>query len=161
MAEEKKVRVSITSNFLRQLEDRSFDFEAWGRVQKSDPGLALAIECLEDGFEKEMSLEDKHLAEITTQLNWAHLRVLKGTLFRLSSGSQGPEKYWQMLVPEMFQKAIVIECHSSTHAGVERTYQELIKRCYWPHCRRDVVRYLSACPHCHMIKCQVEEWIQQ
>ena len=161
MAEKKTVRVSITSHFIRQLEKQSFDFEAWARVQKSDPGLALAIECVEDGFEKEMSVVDKHLAENTTQLNWANLRVLRGVLFRLSPGARGSDRCWQMLVPEMFREAVVLEYHSPTHEGVEKTYKELLKGCYWPHCRLDVVRYLSTCPHCNMIKYQINEWIQQ
>ena len=60
-----------------------------------------------------------------------------------------PEQH-QIVVPSSYRPEVLCIAHEtplSGHLSVSKTYQEILKNCYWPTMKRDVVRF---CWSCHM-----------
>ena len=59
---------------------------------------------------------------------------------------------FRILVPENLRHKLVQIAHDTAHQGGRLTFQALASRYFWPHMRRDVDQYVSACDGCARAK---------
>ena len=62
---------------------------------------------------------------------------------------------WKLVVPEKDRERVLFEAHDppeAGHLGVEKTYQRLIQKYYWPGIFRDCGRYVQNCVECQLHK---------
>ena len=89
-----------------------------------------------------------------------HYVLEEGLLYRVSEHSKcGRFVGLQLVIPEFLQKPLVEEIHAGYfggHLGVDKTYDRLRSRYYWPGMYRDVVVLLQNCAACNMRKLRRE-----
>jgi len=107
--------------------------------------------------------EIQHIVKILEDPNHSnHVNVAKfyvlddGLLYRVSEPTKcGYFTGMQLVIPEFLQKPLIDEVHSGYfggHLGIDKTYDKLRSRYFWPGMYRDVVGFLQNCAACNMRK---------
>jgi len=64
------------------------------------------------------------------------------------------EPILQLVIPHVLQKVVIEGYHSAIigggHVGLEKTYQKIRSKYFWPNCYKDVAEYVFKCEVCHM-----------
>ena len=114
-------------DFIVQLESTSFS-KMLADAQRLDPVTAGAIsQIMEDGYITHGQCK-----------KFKGMRQRNGILFRQS----------RMVIPGSMADRVIDIIHSSSHWGVQRTFEETRRRCYWRGLFRDVERFCSTCEVC-------------
>ncbi|GBM47553.1 hypothetical protein AVEN_90265-1 [Araneus ventricosus] len=76
-------------------------------------------------------------------------RVKEGTLFRESQDHYGNISL-QVVIPLVYRDKILALCHegTSSHLGVRKTKDRLLKYYFWPNCIKEIERYVRSCDPC-------------
>ena len=58
---------------------------------------------------------------------------------------------WQVVVPSAFHQLVMKTAHDDAgHIGVKKTYDQVIRLCYWPRLKRDIATYVRTCHICQL-----------
>ena len=117
------------NDFIVQLESTSFS-KMLADAQRLDPVTAGAIsQIMENGYITHGQCK-----------KFKGMRLRNGILFRQS----------RMVIPGSMADQVIDIIHStgSSHWGVQRTFEETRRRCYWRGLFRDVERFCSTCEVC-------------
>ena len=115
------------NDFIVQLESTSFS-KMLADAQRLDPVTEGAIsQIMEDGYITHGQCK-----------KFKGMRQRNGILFRQS----------RMVIPGSMADRVIDIIHSSSHWGVQRTFEETRRRCYWRGLFRDVERFCSTCEVC-------------
>ena len=58
---------------------------------------------------------------------------------------------WQVAVPSALRQLVMKTAHDDAgHMGVKKTYDRVIRLCYWPRLKRDIVTYVRTCHICQL-----------
>lgn len=81
--------------------------------------------------------------------------VKDGLLLRRWSPTVGTDvrdQIVQVVMPEKFREVALKTAHGEIagHFGVRKTYNQLLKHCYWPRIMRDVARFVQTCHVCQV-----------
>ena len=74
---------------------------------------------------------------------WNRLVLNGETLLRENYDDHG-NLFWQYLVPKEERLKVLAQLHCSSHSGhlgLDKTFQRLMTRCYWPGMFRDAKQY--------------------
>ncbi|GBM49021.1 Retrovirus-related Pol polyprotein from transposon 412 [Araneus ventricosus] len=76
-------------------------------------------------------------------------RVKEGTLFRESKDHYGNISL-QVVIPQVYRDKILALCHegTSSHLGVRKTKDRLLKHYFWPNCIKEIEGYVRSCDPC-------------
>ena len=122
-------------------------------IQRSDPTLADIITYLESSRLPNTSAESRAIMHSIDDYYLdpdgllCHLSVPKG---RRVSGIKS-----QLVVPPSLRHEILVGGHDDPlagHLGVNKTYEKLRERYYWPKMFADVQFWCTSCTHCQMKK---------
>ena len=84
--------------------------------------------------------------------HWKRVRLKDGLYYRLAEGLNDDE-LWQLVLPDSLKEYVLTGCHDDLgHQGIDRTYQTIRKRCYWPFMFQDVKDWCSMCKRCMTAK---------
>uniref|UniRef100_A0A914P713 RNA-directed DNA polymerase n=1 Tax=Panagrolaimus davidi TaxID=227884 RepID=A0A914P713_9BILA len=69
-----------------------------------------------------------------------------------------------LFIPEKLRKEIYLDFHSSpiqgAHTGVDKTYNKMKSRCFWPCMKDDIAKWIKNCPSCQKRKIQPNDRIE-
>ncbi|GBN32411.1 hypothetical protein AVEN_169507-1, partial [Araneus ventricosus] len=76
-------------------------------------------------------------------------RVEEGTLFREAKDHYGNISL-QVVIPQVYRDKILALCHegTSSHLGVRKTKDRLLKHYFWPNCIKEIEGYVRSCDPC-------------
>ena len=114
-----------------------FTAQQWG-----DPNLEMA--------RQQVAAVDGKLCDGVSELNTPYFMVKKDMLYRVTKDRSGDE-IEQLLVPKMFITKVIYLAHShqlGAHLGVDKTYDRIVARFYWPGVRRAVADFCRGCDVC-------------
>lgn len=114
------------------------------KEQLQDPDIAKIIGCFENPGDQDVDY--KKWTERGYVMN-------NGVLYRYVPDLD--EEDAQQIVPKSQIPRILTEYHDSPlagHYGVDRTYQRIAARYFWPGMRRTITDYVSKCPECQKYK---------
>lgn len=84
---------------------------------------------------------------------WDRLVETDGVLYRRVFRSDGGEEIFQVLLPAVMKHYVLTQLHQQHgHQGVERTFQLVRQRCYWPGMSADIDRWCHECERCQCAK---------
>ena len=110
--------------------------------QWSDPNLEMA---------RQQVVEiDGVRCDGVSELNAPYFMVKKDMLYRVTKNRSG-DMVEQLLVPKMFISKVIYLAHShqlGAHLGVDKTYERIVARFYWPGVRRAVADFCRGCDVC-------------
>ncbi len=98
--------------------------------------------------------ERKKLSRLAVILlrQWDRL-VETGVLYRRVFRSDGGEEIFQVLLPAVMKYDVLTQPYQQHgHQGVERTFQLVRQRCYWPGMSADIARWCQECERCQCAK---------
>ena len=79
--------------------------------------------------------------------------IREGLLFRYHSDPRMRRSVFQLAIPSSLRESWLEAFHDRLgHAGIERTYQALRLRAYWPGMREAVQEHIAACHECALAK---------
>ena len=110
--------------------------------QWSDPNLEMA--------RQQVAVVDGEKVNPVSELNIPHFIVKKGLIYRVTKDRVG-DVLEQLLVPKTFVSKVIYLAHShqlGAHLGVDKTYERIVARFYWPGVRRAVVDFCKGCDVC-------------
>lgn len=63
-----------------------------------------------------------------------------------------PDEYtWQVVVPSSLCEVVLKTAHDDAgHMGVKKTYDRVLRHCYWPRVKRDIVSHVKTCHVCQL-----------
>ncbi len=99
--------------------------------------------------------ERKKLSRLAVILlrQWDRLVETDGVLYRHVFRSDGGEEIFQVLLPAVMKHDVLTQLHQQHgHQGVERTFQLVRQRCYWPGMSADIARWCQECERCQCAK---------
>lgn len=100
---------------------------------------------------KERQLLSKGCRELIRQ--WGRLRQKESILYRCIHQPDGDGEVEQLVLPQCLQEQVLRRLHDEHgHQGVERTFQLVRARCYWPNMYSDVERWCRSCERCVLSK---------
>ncbi|GBL67050.1 Retrovirus-related Pol polyprotein from transposon 412, partial [Araneus ventricosus] len=75
--------------------------------------------------------------------------VKEGTLFRETKDHYGNISL-QVVIPQVYREKILALCHegTSSHLGVRKTKDRLLKHYFWPNCIKEIEGYVRSCDPC-------------
>ena len=65
-----------------------------------------------------------------------------------------PEPILQLVIPNVLKQIVLEGYHSELgggHVGLEKTYQKIRSKYFWPHCYKDTVEFVQSCDICQRI----------
>ena len=151
---------AVTRSMAASLEGQSDQGESSGLVDlalpeqfKSMSRMDLALEqksdpSLQELFDKAMSVEKVNSS--------AHGYFLQeGLLFRKwvpHAEALGGDPIFQFVVPSKFRTLVLQTCHNNVagHQGVKKTYNRVLRYCFWPRLKRDISAYIKKCHTCQL-----------
>ena len=110
--------------------------------QWNDPNLEMA--------RQRVAVIDGVRDAAVSELNTPYFLVKKGMLYRVAKNKLGDDVE-QLLVPKQFITKVLYLAHShqlGAHLGVDKTYERIVARFYWPGVRRAVAEFCQACDVC-------------
>ena len=61
------------------------------------------------------------------------------------------EPIFQFVVPRKFRDLVLQTCHNvAGHPGVRKTYDRVLRYCFWPRLKRDISAYIKTCHTCQL-----------
>lgn len=82
---------------------------------------------------------------------WESLRLHDGKLYRFLDTEGATTQCQQLIAPQQFGKAILMQLHNSPtggHFGVLKTLSKVRERFFWPRCRQFVENWCRQCDKC-------------
>ena len=110
--------------------------------QWSDPNLEMA--------RQQVAVVDGERSGAVSELSTPYFIVKKGLIYRVTKNRLG-ELVDQLLVPKTFVSKVIYLAHShqlGAHLGVDKTYERIVARFYWPGVRRAVADFCRGCEIC-------------
>ena len=110
--------------------------------QWSDPNLEMA--------RNQVAAVDGRLSEGVSALNPPYFVVKNGLLYRGASSATG-DIIEQLLVPKAYVTRVLYLAHThqlGAHLGVQKTYDRIAARFYWPGIRKAVEDFCRCCEAC-------------
>ena len=64
----------------------------------------------------------------------------------------GGDPFFQFVVPKKFRTLVLQTCHNNIagHQGVRKTYNRVLRSCFWPRLKRDISAYIKECHTCQL-----------
>ena len=113
--------------------------------QWADPNLKGARDQIQ-------AIDGKYNTGVS-ELNPPYFCVNNGLLYRGVKG-RGGDIYEQLLVPKAFVSRVLYLAHThqlGAHLGVQKTYDRVVGRFYWPGAKRAVENFCRQCPECQLV----------
>ena len=110
--------------------------------QWTDPNL--------DAARRQISAVDGKLCDGVSELAVPYFFVKRGLLYRGALDSTG-EKVTQLLVPKSHISRVLYLAHThqlGAHLGIQKTYERITARFYWPGVKRAVEGFCQSCEMC-------------
>ena len=134
-----------SDNILKDLDDEKIninlikDNKQLIKLQKEDRYLGPIIQGIEEGEDnKEFIVEDDLLYHLSSP-------VRHDSTCRL-----------QLAIPQCMSEGVIVQLHDNImgggHVGLDKTYDKIRSRYYWPNMYRDVVAHLEKCELCQARK---------
>ncbi|XP_063061560.1 uncharacterized protein LOC134454470 isoform X2 [Engraulis encrasicolus] len=77
--------------------------------------------------------------------------VNNGILLRKYLKPRGIEPIWQVVVPGSLREMVLTTAHDETgHMGIKKTYDRIVRHCYWPRVKRAVTSHVKTCHVCQL-----------
>ena len=111
-------------------------------AQWRDPNLEHA--------RRNVSVIDNQRCEGVSNLTSPHFKVRNGLLYRVVA-AKGRDETEQLLVPKDFVSRVLFLAHThqlGAHLAVQKTYDRVLGRFYWPGVKRAVEEFCRTCPEC-------------
>ena len=105
------------------------------------------------GAREQLAAVDGKLNDGVSVLNPPYFCVNKGLLYRGVRGRDG-EIVEQLLVPKSYVSRVLYLAHThqlGAHLGVQKTYDRVLGRFYWPGAKRAVESFCRHCPECQLV----------
>ena len=127
-----------------------------GQLQKECPKIGDLYRYLETG---ELPLDKKRAHVIPYESN--QFALLNGTLYHFFQPRARKPKsdlglLRQIVVPEVLQHDVLLSYHDSVaggaHFGIQRVYQAIKQKYYWPGQYKDVYNHIVSCDKCQNAK---------
>lgn len=110
--------------------------------------IDISIEKLDAWY---LSLKEKI---IKNPDSYANFKVESDIVYKLSLSRSKVKtniNEWKILVPKYLRNDIIVSCHdppTAGHFGFFKTLARIQENYYWPHMKKDVLRYVKACKIC-------------
>jgi len=131
--------------------------ESIREAQTEDQGINLLRTLITDGAPRPvrpaLSLECVEVRNLVGQ--WSQLLVRDGLLCRWKTMNGRSKRRLQIVLPSSLRLEVFEYFHghqASAHFGRKRTMDKLAMRYYWPGMSKDIIRWLTECPTCCMVK---------
>lgn len=123
-------------------------------LQKADPLLqeVLAFWLRQS---KPTSEEKRQVSKPAMFLlrQWELLVERAGVLYRRIFRPDGGEEHFQLLLPAALKTDVLHQLHQEHgHQGIERTFELIRLRCYWPGMFSDIKKWCQECERCQVAK---------
>ena len=131
----------VFSEFPLAEEENAVSPGQFGTAQLEDPNLEQARQNL--------AVVEGKPGEGVSVTSFPHFSVKKGLLYRVAK--LGEFVVDQLLVPKRYVPKVLYLAHShllGAHLGVEKTYDRILGRFYWPGVKRAVQDYCKSCREC-------------
>ena len=77
-----------------------------------------------------------------------HFIIIEDTLYYISDTED--DSCLRLLIPEKLREVVVKEYHDSNgHMGVQKTFDVIRQKYYWPHLFKHIHQYVTICLICH------------
>ena len=130
-----------------------YSAEELSAMQCSDSDVGSIVELLlkqkETPKPEELSGESENTKFYAAM--WFAWRIKDNVVYRDKNPDVTDSSKWQLLVPVCLREEVMRCAHSGItggHMGVRKTTLQLLRRCYWKGCRRDIERYRRQCEQC-------------
>ena len=121
------------------------DSGEFASCQWTDPNL--------QGARTQVQAIDGKLNEGVSALSSPYFCVNNGLLYRGVQG-RGGDTIEQLLVPKSYVSRVLYLAHThqlGAHLGVQKTYDRVVARFYWPGAKKAVERFCQQCPECQLV----------
>ena len=101
---------------------------------------------------QQISSVDGKAADGVSELNLPYFLVKQGLIYRAVENKTG-DVVEQLLVPKSYVSRVLYLAHShqlGAHLAVEKTYERVLARFYWPGVKRAVEDFCKSCPECQL-----------
>ena len=122
------------------------------RLQSEDGDISIFLPILDKG-EKLPSSKIKSLPIGVKKLynNRKYMKMEDGVLYRIVHRHGTEIK--QLVLPSILKNRVLTSLHDECgHQGVERTFELVRTRCFWPSLFKDVTNYCKQCQRCRLSK---------
>ena len=127
---------------------------AMQRMQIQDPEIGSLVQMRLRSAQpphpiEELTAESEAAKELFSQ--WGLLEVHNGLVYRRWAPKNGFSPVLQLLVPTAARQDFLTKIHAGLtggHYGARRTIDQVQRRAYWPHWRRDTRRFVRLCQTC-------------
>ena len=126
------------------------------QLQLSDPdiGPILQLKLVDAEYPSYRTVSAESLSVKALRQHWRHLIVENGILYRRLIVPDRPTRT-QIVLPRTLRLSVMEQLHStpsSGHLGMKKTAERVKSRFYWVGWRRDVLRHVSHCEACNVMK---------
>lgn len=123
-------------------------------LQEADPALGSLLVFWRRGTRptpKERLVASKRVMGFVQ--HWSRLVEREGVLYRRVFRPDGKEEFLQVLLPSALQTETLQQLHQDHgHQGVERTFELVRLRCFWPGLLADIQEWCRKCERCQVAK---------
>ena len=121
-------------------------------AQQQDPDIQTLLTWLEKGIRPPWTIVAP-LSEIVKcyWAQWNSIHLKDGIIYRLWESPVGDRVVWQIVLPEMLQREVFQQLHSSPtagHLGITKTLSRVRERFYWARNHRDIEDWCRSCDLC-------------
>jgi transposase InsO family protein len=125
-------------------------------LQNCDPDIApiFQLKLTSPEYPSYRSISAESLNVKALRQHWRNLIVENGILYRRLEVPNKPTRI-QLVLPRTLREETMEKLHSapsSGHLGTHKTLERIKARFYWVGWRRDVLRFVSHCETCNIIK---------
>ena len=147
---------------LTRMNDGAVDIDIVGNIatfnaaQRADEALSHIITYLTE-HKLPDNIQSYYVTEIINTSKDCHINN-NGTLVHVFQPTNGRTKLdvvEQVIIPKTMLPKLMAEFHDSPlagHMGINKTYDKIRERYYWPHMLRDITNYIKSCDLCQRRK---------
>ena len=123
------------------------------KLQQEDTVISTFLDIMASNT-KLPSYKIKHFTKGVRKLynSWKHVKLDEdGVLFWISH--QNGNEVRQLVLPSVLKKKVPTSLHDECgHQGLERTFELVRSRCFWPNIYEDITTYSKQCKRCKLSK---------
>ena len=123
------------------------------KLQEEDTVISTFLDIMASNT-KLPSHRIKHLTKGVRKLynSWKHMKLDEdGVLYRIVH--QNGNEVRQLVLPSVLKQKVLTSLHDECgHQGLERTFELVRSRCFWPNMYEDITTYCKQCRRCRLSK---------
>ena len=102
----------------------------------------------------------KELQNFIERYSPKHFKIINDLLYHLDYDTLKEQVLTQLCVPLKFQQEVMSSLHENFygggHLGINKCYDKLRNRYWWPKCYNDLEKWIKSCPKCQRLKSRAD-----